>query len=198
MFVAASKPAGRHRSLAVLAGLALTVAVAGGGAYLSLSRSRAATGASRTGSVSPAAAALARVRELEARVAELEGENAALEAALAGAGRAPVSGASPASPERLAEVDDPDVVQPTLLREGPPLQYPPEAASRGRRARVIVEALVGEDGTVLETRAVESSIPGLGFEAAAERRVEAGLYRPATKRGVPVRVRIRVPVEFVP
>ena len=105
---------------------------------------------------------------------------------------------SPPSPDGVADVHDPEVVQPTLLREGPPLRYPAGARRPGDRVRVVVEALVGEDGRVLETRTVESSVTGSGFEEAAERWVEAGLYRPATSRGVPVRVRIRVPVEFVP
>ncbi len=138
------------------------------------------------------AAALARTRELEARVAELEREKAALEAVLAGRSPAPVL------PSATVDADDPDVVPPTLLREGPPVPYPPAAKSHERGAHVVVEAVVGEDGRVLRARALESSVTGVGFEAAAERRVGGRLYRPATKEGEPIRVRIRVPVEFTP
>jgi TonB family protein len=195
MFTDASRPASRRRGLVVLAGVAFTIAVLGGGGYLYSARPRPVDTAPRASTVSPeTAAAQARVRELEARVAELEREKAVLEAALAGAGRE----VAPVASGGLADVDDPEVVPPTLLREGPPVQYPAEARSHGRRALVVVEALVGEDGSVLETRTLESSVSGMGFEEAAQRRAEASLYRPATKRGVPVRVRIRVPVEFTP
>jgi TonB family protein len=137
------------------------------------------------------ASALARVRELEARVAELERDKAALEAAVAG--RAPAL----VHPGELVGAD-PDVVAPTLLREGPPVPYPPAARGLERGVRVVVEALVSEDGSVLEARAIESSVAGMGFEQAAERRVKGCLYRPATKEGTPVRVRLRVPAEFTP
>jgi TonB family protein len=197
MFSSAVKPPGSRRGLVVLAGLTLAAAVLGGGSYLYSARSRPPATASSATADSPAtAAALARVRELEARVAELERDKAALEAAVAASEREPVS--APVSPGEPVDADGPDVVHPTLLREGPPAQYPAEARSHGRRALVVVEALVGEDGSVLETRALESSVAGMGFEEAAQRRVEASLYRPATRRGVPVRVRIRVPVEFIP
>jgi TonB family protein len=176
----------------VLAGLILVAAVVGGGAYLASHRSRSPTVASPSGTVGPETErALARVRELEARVAELEREKAALEAAL-GPGR-PVPRAG-----GVADLDDPGVVAPTLLREETPVRYPPDAAGRERPARVVVEALVGEDGRVLEARALESSVVGMGLEEAAERHVTGRVYRPATRGGTPVRARIRVPVEFTP
>jgi TonB family protein len=121
-------------------------------------------------------------------VDELERENAALSAAVAGR-----SGAG--SPRALVNVEDPDVVPPILLSEGPSIPAP--AAVTGE-VRVLVEALVDEHGRVLETRALESSVGGKGFEEAAEQRVAARLYRPATRKGAPVRVLIRVPVEFAP
>jgi TonB family protein len=101
-------------------------------------------------------------------------------------------------PGQLVDLDDPDVASPERVNEGAMVRYPEAAARRGLSAVVIVEALVGEDGRVLEARALESSVTGVGFEAAAERQVAGHRYRPATKSGVPVRVRMRVAVRFTP
>lgn len=191
LFATTADRSGSRRGLVVLVGLTLCIAAVGGGSYVFSVRSRPA--ASPAGTMNPeTAAALARTRELEARVAQLEREKAVLEAL--------VAGRSPASVHASATVDadDAEVVPPTLLREGPLVPYPPAAMSHERGARVVVEALVGEDGRVLQARALESSVTGVGFEAAAERRVGGRLYRPATKEGEPIRVRIRVPVEFTP
>ena len=104
----------------------------------------------------------------------------------------------PVVPGQLVDIDDPDVTRPELLDVGPPVRYPPGARLLKRGSLVMVEALVSEDGSVLEAKAVQSSVGGMGFETAAEQKVQGGRYRPATKDGVPVRVRIRVPVRFTP
>jgi TonB family protein len=61
---------------------------------------------------------------------------------------------------------------------------------------VWVNALVDETGRVTEVALVRSSAPGLGFEDAAMRQLHSRVYRPAMKRGVPVKVRLPIKVEF--
>jgi hypothetical protein len=55
---------------------------------------------------------------------------------------------------------------------------------------------VDETGRVTEIALVRSSAPGLGFEDAAMRQLHSRVYRPATKQGVPVKVRLPITVEF--
>jgi TonB family protein len=100
---------------------------------------------------------------------------------------------------QLLDAADPEVSGPELIDKGPEALLYPSAAKQWRRsAEVTVEALVGEDGQVLQTRVLESSVEGMGFEDAAERKVRLFRYRPASKEGVPVRVWIQVPVRFTP
>jgi TonB family protein len=101
-------------------------------------------------------------------------------------------------PGELVDADDPGVSDPVLVDEGPPVFYPAAAKNLGRSALVVVEALVGEDGRVLDVRILESSVVGLGFEEVAGQKVRTHRYRPARKDGVPVRVWIRVAVHFTP
>jgi TonB family protein len=101
-------------------------------------------------------------------------------------------------PGQLVDPDDPGFSGPVLEDEGPPVIYPAAAKILRRGALVVVEALVGEDGRVLETTILECSVTGLGFEEVAERSVRARRYRPATRDGVPVRVWVQVRVRFTP
>jgi TonB family protein len=299
MFASASKRGGGRRALALVVGLVAAVILGGGVGYLYFLGAKHATPPAPGERVSPEAeAALARVRELEARLAKLEREKAELEAVFEetsvgerdGVDPAPVRSGAPGGPRpgrppeadvaaregaaegtgaqeaarrrapaerarqeqirqldeeiraaqrrlvseqqlsgkgvdleaslevaaqpmptpelvsprpvvvpgQLVDADDPEVTLPELVDEGPAGGYPEMARIMGRRGRVVVEALVDEKGRVLEARTVESSTTGLGFEEAAERKVLGRRYRPARKNDVPVRVRIRVAVQFIP
>jgi TonB family protein len=74
--------------------------------------------------------------------------------------------------------------------------YPPLAVARGVSGTVWLNALVDETGRAVEIALVRTSAPGLGFEDAAMTHVHSRAYRPATKQGVPVRVRLPITVEF--
>jgi TonB family protein len=95
----------------------------------------------------------------------------------------------------LVDVADPAVTAPVFLSETP-VVYPEIASRVGREGTVLLEALVDEEGVVVETKILESSDPGFGFERAAIRQVESRRYRPATKNGVRVRVWIPIRVNF--
>ncbi|MGD8897853.1 MAG: TonB family protein [Acidobacteriota bacterium] len=276
-----SEPKRTGRGLMLLAGLVAAVAVGGGMGYLVLAQ-RVATKPSAPTLSPDAAAALARVRELETRLAELEREKAEMEAQaesraesevesspparavspdLDAAARAraearqraraerarreveirrleeelrtaeeslveeqrltsiasesdlaaafPTLAPPPPTPEPLpppttvppvragdlVEAGDPAVTPPVLVGERP-ARYPHAAQVLRREGSVVVEALVDERGSVRETTVIESTDPGVGFENAATRQVESRRYEPATKSGVPVRVRILIRVNF--
>jgi protein TonB len=102
---------------------------------------------------------------------------------------------APVEPGALVDLTDPGVTRPVVVAQGQP-RYPPLALQRGIEGTVVVSVLVDETGAVAEASVVRASPRGLGFEDAATRYVRSRRYQPATKGGVPVRVRIEVAVEF--
>jgi protein TonB len=93
------------------------------------------------------------------------------------------------------DLTDPAVTRPVLVSETRP-RYPPLAQQNGIEGTVAVNALVDENGTVVEVSVVRANPRGLGFEDAAVRHVRTRRYQPATKGGVAVRVRMDFVVEF--
>lgn len=71
--------------------------------------------------------------------------------------------------------------------------YPEDARRAGIDGTVLVQALIGKDGHVKDTR-VTKSIPML--DAAAERAVRQWTFVPAKSKGKPVAVWVAVPVKF--
>ena len=86
-----------------------------------------------------------------------------------------------------------DVREPVLLTRVAPA-YPEEARKNRVQGRVILDAIVDEKGTVAKVEALESPDPSL-TEAAAEA-VRKWTYKPATRKGKPVKVRMTVTVAF--
>jgi protein TonB len=93
------------------------------------------------------------------------------------------------------DLNDPAVTRPVLVSETR-ARYPPLAQQNGIEGTVAVNALVDENGAVAEVSVVRADPRGLGFEDAAVRYVKTRRYRPATKGGVAVSVRMDVVVEF--
>lgn len=90
----------------------------------------------------------------------------------------------------------PDVIPPVAIQQEKP-EYP-RVAQRMRRTGVVeAEILVGIDGRVEEFRLVSVDQPGVGFEKATEDAVRNWRYKPATKRGVKVRMWVAVRVPFI-
>jgi len=73
-------------------------------------------------------------------------------------------------------------------------EYPASAVAEGRRGVVIIEALVGADGTVIQTKVVR----GIGddLDAAAVEAVRQWEYEPTTLNGIAVPVLMTVTVNF--
>ena len=86
-----------------------------------------------------------------------------------------------------------DVKEPVEIHRVQPAY--PEAAREDRiQGRVVVQAVIDTKGNVQRAEAVESPDPML--TAAALEAVKQWTYRPATKHGKPVKVRLTVTVAF--
>ena len=93
--------------------------------------------------------------------------------------------------------DGPGVRLPKVLRATPPA-YPPAAERLRRDATVVLEALVDENGKVLEVRLTQPDPSRLGFNEAAVAAARATTFEPATKDGVPVRMWFPMKLTFSP
>jgi protein TonB len=81
---------------------------------------------------------------------------------------------------------------PEAITRVPP-HYPDDARRAGIWGTVMVQALVGQDGRVKDTRIVKS-IPEL--DAAAMEAVRQWKFKPALAKGEPVEVWVGVPIKF--
>lgn len=115
---------------------------------------------------------------------------AAMDASTAADSPAPISPADeplPAFGEYVFVEDLPEVVtkvQPV---------YPEAARAAGVSGKVLVQVLVGRDGTVRETRVVKSIPP---LDSAAVAAVRQWRFRPAVANGQPVAVWVAAPISF--
>jgi TonB family protein len=81
---------------------------------------------------------------------------------------------------------------PEIIRKVEP-HYPPSALMRGEGGTVLLQALVGPKGRVLETRIVT---PASVFDESARVAVEGWRFRPARCGGDPVTVWVLIPIRF--
>jgi TonB family protein len=104
---------------------------------------------------------------------------------------------APARAPQRAEVYSEDSVteRPDLLNH-PRLTYPDSLRAAGIGGRVLVGAIIDTSGHAesASVRVLESSHPG--FEGPAREAVVASTYSPGRLDGRPVRVRVRIPINF--
>ena len=74
-----------------------------------------------------------------------------------------------------------------------PPDYPDVARATGASGTVVVQALIGRDGKVADTRVLKS-IPAL--DDAAEQAVRRWRFKPAVSEGLPVETWVSVPILF--
>lgn len=86
-----------------------------------------------------------------------------------------------------------DIKEPVVVKRVPPV-YPEEARKNRVQGKVILEAVVDEKGSVTKAEAVESPDPLLS--EAALTAVKQWTYAPAMLEGKPVKVYLRVTVNF--
>jgi protein TonB len=85
--------------------------------------------------------------------------------------------------------------EPELISQELP-RYPGAAKGRGISGTVLLNALISENGDVLQTVVIRKMNSPYGFNEAAERAVKQWKFRPAWKDGVRVKVWKVVPIEF--
>ncbi len=75
------------------------------------------------------------------------------------------------------------------------LKYPSDALEKGIQGRVVVQAVVNEDGSVTQPKILKSISPSLDKEAL---RIVSIMpkWKPGTQDGIPVKVRYTFPVVF--
>jgi len=106
----------------------------------------------------------------------------------------PVAGTGPAI-ETDAAADWRSVEEPPAVLAGPPPAYPELLRAAGMEGRVVLEVVIDTLGRAEPgARVVESA--NRGFDGAALAYVRGARFRPGRVRGRPVRVLIRVPIEF--
>ncbi len=76
-------------------------------------------------------------------------------------------------------------------------RYPRMAIDVRLQGRVILEALIGRDGTIESVELLHATRPDVGFSQAAIEAVRGWCYTPGRIDGHPVRVRMRIDVEFI-
>ena len=77
------------------------------------------------------------------------------------------------------------------------VQYPEQALKDSVDARVLVDFVVNEDGSISDVHAERSSKFGYGFEDEAERIVKLfPKFTPGRKNGVVVKYDYRIPIQF--
>jgi protein TonB len=84
--------------------------------------------------------------------------------------------------------------KPRVVSRGP-LEYPAEAAKKGIKGYVIVNLLIGKDGSVELAKVIASSPAGV-FDQAALRGVRSWRFAPAKYKGSPVKVWAKQKVRF--
>ena len=87
---------------------------------------------------------------------------------------------------------------PEAIHKVPPV-YPPGMRSSGIEGTIMIQALVGKDGLVTDTRVVKSirdGTPTPEFDAAAIECVRQWRFKPALSKDAPVAVWVAVPIRF--
>ncbi len=92
--------------------------------------------------------------------------------------------------------EGPGVMPPVLIKQVTPV-YPPLARRAKASGEVRLRALVGIDGSVEKVQILKVTRTGVGFETAAETAVRQWRYRPATKKGVKVKMWVPIRIPFM-
>jgi TonB family protein len=100
------------------------------------------------------------------------------------------------APGVLVPIDEAEVLPVSLTHKYPP--YPPAAKAAKLGGSVLMNVLVNERGTVDQVVLVQGVQGSDELSDAAVRAAKSWTYRPATKRGVPVKVWKSEQVEFKP
>ena len=87
------------------------------------------------------------------------------------------------------------VTMPTVVREVKP-EYTTEARKAGIQGTVILDVVVLEDGTVGDVKVTQSLDQKYGLDDQAVKAVKQWTFKPGTKDGKPVPVRVSIEMTF--
>jgi TonB family protein len=91
--------------------------------------------------------------------------------------------------------DGPGVSRPVVISQTSP-QYPRAAERMRLDGEVQLQALVGINGQIEQVRILKVSHKNMGFETESEKAVRQWRYKPATKKGVKVRMWVTIRIPF--
>jgi protein TonB len=83
-----------------------------------------------------------------------------------------------------------------LILSGPDLHYPDRARQEGIQGRVVLAVVVNADGKVEPSSVRVAEVANYQLEREATRYARGALFQPACLDGRPVRVRVRLPIDF--
>jgi protein TonB len=92
-------------------------------------------------------------------------------------------------------VPGPGVTMPAIVKEVKP-DYTPEAKKAGIQGNVEMSVVVKDDGTVGDVRVSKSLDEKYGLDAQAVNAMKQWLFKPGSKDGKPVPVRVSVEMTF--
>jgi iron complex outermembrane receptor protein len=108
----------------------------------------------------------------------------------------PAASVAPSAPQPSApptDAEPPALIPPSILSQTEAV-YPADALAERKQASLVLLITVGTDGTTSDPTIVQSG--GASFDQAALDAVRSWTFKPATRGGVPVATRIRVPFLF--
>jgi protein TonB len=82
-----------------------------------------------------------------------------------------------------------------VLHEVKPI-YPREAMRKGIQGRVVMDVVVQDDGTVGDVKVTQSLDTVYGLDAEAVKAAKQWLFKPGTKNGKPVPVKVELEMTF--
>jgi TonB family protein len=88
------------------------------------------------------------------------------------------------------------VEDPPVVLSGPSLVYPALMRQAGLEGRVVIEAIIDSSGRAEPGSITVTRSPHPAFEGPARDFVRRALFRPGRMQGRPVRVLVRLPIEF--
>jgi protein TonB len=110
--------------------------------------------------------------------------------------------AAPSPALSIDELKEGDLMPLEMVDERPvlikriPAAYPAYARTMGIEGTVIINALVSEKGSVIDTEIIQGIKNAVGFDQAALKAVRQWKFEPASVKGINVKVWLRVAVEF--
>lgn len=104
--------------------------------------------------------------------------------------------APPAPLPAIVDEGHRDLILPVPIEPREPLNYPKMGRITRKEGVVILQAVIDEQGRVTDIEILRGVVPDLGFDDEAVRAVSLWRYQPGTIRGQPVKVRMRVLVDF--